>query len=33
MASKYQIADKFEAFGAQTLNQSVTVYIYQPKGS
>jgi hypothetical protein len=33
MAKQYQIFDKFESFGEQTLNQSVTVYIYQPKGS
>ena len=32
MAQKYQITDKFDAFGGQTLNQSVTVYIYQPAG-
>lgn len=33
MAAMYQITDKFNSFGQQTLNQSVTVYIYQPKGS
>ena len=33
MAQQYQIYDKLQSFGQQTLNQSVTVYIYQPKGS
>lgn len=30
LAQLYQIADKFEAFGQDTMNQSVTVYIFTP---
>ncbi|GEM_PF-5734080 len=33
LAAKYQITDKYSDFGQQTLNQSVTVYIFRPAGT
>ena len=30
LSDKYQILDKYLEFGEQTMNQSVTVYVYRP---
>jgi outer membrane protein OmpA-like peptidoglycan-associated protein len=33
LVNKYQIRNKYDEFGGQTLNQSVTVYVFTPKST